>query len=486
MKKSKNRRVREPQERIKSENQYSIENSEAFLEKIEKKLIDLNLISKDKYKYLGREVLELKDVVPITKLDEDFHVRGITAEEDNIKRLRESFMSDERPFEYGIDFKQPVPMVVRTKKDDFYHYTVITGNHRYEALVELNFSNYIFDVIELDRFTSEGGILWTSIANKGQVYLPHSTPTYRETVDSIVRCVKRCEVEYLFKDDSNKTKAYQFIQLQRPTANLQTAKTLYLRISDKLFKSNGKTLNMFRSLSGTAMADGARKAGLPVKVNKKGIHEQGANNLWLVPHDMAGHHIHYKALLRMAKSLREGISIDDIDPITFVFRINSSESLSKDSVTLKRVNATFRGAFEKGIYNEFAYEANGQHEKLFDKIILGGFLPQSQGENSKELIRFDINEKQSTLPGKEAMENSMFTMVEFKNKHDLNVSSEKMEAEILKITQGGARTHTIKSELAKIDPSFVQGDQFRNLQQSMKRRGQLDHSGLYNAKWYAT
>ena len=485
MKKSKNRRVREPQERIKSESQYPIKDSKAFLEKIEKKLIDINLISKDKYKYLGRRVLELGDVVPITKSDKDFHVRGITTKEDNVKRLKESFLTDERPFEYGIDFQQPVPMVVKTKKDDF-HYTVIIGNHRYEALVALNFSNYIFDVIELNRFTSEGGILWTSIANNGQIYLPHSTPYKRETIDSIVKCVKRSGVEYLFKDDSNKAKAYKFIQLQRPTANLVTAKRLHMRISEKLFNSNGKTLNMFTSLSGTAMADGARKAGLPVKVNKKGIHEQGANNLWLVPHDMAGHHIHYKALLRMAKSLREGISIDDIDPITFVFRINSSESLSKEAVTNKRIMAIFSEGFEKGIYNEFAYEANGQHEKLFDKIILGGFLPQSQGENSKELIRFDINEKQSTLPGKEAMENSMFTMAEFKNKHDLNVSSEKMEAEILKITQGGARTHTIKSELAKIDPSFVQGDQFRNLQQSMKRRGQLDHSGLYNAKWYAT
>ena len=85
MKKSKNRRVREPQERIKSENQYPIKDSKAFLEKIEKKLIDINLISRGKYKYIGRRVLELGDVVPITKSDKDFHVRGITTKEDRVK-----------------------------------------------------------------------------------------------------------------------------------------------------------------------------------------------------------------------------------------------------------------------------------------------------------------------------------------------------------------------------------------------------------------
>ena len=278
---------------------------------------------------------------------------------NHIKDLADDFYS-------SIDYTQQVPMVFKNSKD----YTIVIGEHRLQAFKKLGWTDYIFDVIDLDinhqNVSKEVKRWYRLISNRSNDHRTSRPPRLVETSSSIITDIEDGIIpEHIFIP-GNEDLAKKEILLHRPSASRNSVKIILHQVQTG---TGGATSGTFMTLDGK---DEARE-----KAIECGFDE----NVHLCSHDMLNRYFF------------DILGNTDGDQELLVFVNSSNYSLSKEKLDKLRndcIDSDHKHSL-KTVKRQLRHI--GVADEEINRLKIPGFLPQGNQEASQKIIPLTKQQK---------------------------------------------------------------------------------------------
>ena len=307
------------------------------------------------YEREGRQKLSLDKVVSGGSLQ----TRSQSVMKQHIKELADDFSN-------AIDYEQQPPMVFKNSKD----YTIVIGEHRLQAFKKLGWTDYIFDVIDLDikhqNVTKEVKQWYSWISNRSNDHSPSRPPRLVETSSSIITDIENDLVDIDFFKPGNEPIAMKMIKFYRPSASSNSLKIILHQVQTG---TGGATSGTFMTLDGKDQAI------------EKAVECGFDENVYVCSHDMLNRYFF------------DILGNTDGDQELLVFVNSSNYSLSKEKLDKLRndcIDSDHKHSL-KTVKKQLKHI--GVADTEINRLKIRGFLPQGNQEPSTQLITLTNQQK---------------------------------------------------------------------------------------------
>ncbi len=325
-----------------STTEYPIEKTTKFLGSIQRpELVDA-------YEREARQILS----IDLIKSGGVRQTRSQSVMRNHIKDLADDFYS-------GIDYTQQPPMVFKNSND----YTIVIGEHRLQAFKKLGWSDYIFDVVDLDikhqNVTKEIKQWYSWISNRSNDHSPSRPPRLVETSSSIITDIENDLIPIDTFKPGNEDLAKEMIKFYRPSASKNSLQIILYQVQTG---TGGATSGTFMTLDGK---DQAKEKALECGFDK---------NVYVCSHDMLNRYFF------------DILGDTDGDQELLIFVNSSNYSLSKEKLDKLRNDciASDNKHSLKTVKRRLRHI--GVTDEEINRIKLPGFLPQGNQEASQKII----------------------------------------------------------------------------------------------------
>ena len=309
----------------------------------------------DAYKREGRQLLSLDKV----KSGGNLQTRSQSVMKQHIKELADDFSN-------AVDYEQQPPMVFKNSND----YTIVIGEHRLQAFKKLDWTDYIFDVIDLDinhqNVTKEVKQWYSWISNRSNDHSPSRPPRLVETSSSIITDIENDLIEKDFFRPGNEALAKEIIKFYRPSASRNSLKIILHQVQTG---TGGATSGTFMTLDGKNQA------------KEKAIECGFDESVYVCSHDMLDRYFF-------------DIGGDNDTQQELLIYVNSSNySLSKEKLDNLR-DECITGDNKYSLKTVKRRLKNwGVPKRQMNRVKVLGFLPQGNQESSQKIIPLTKQQK---------------------------------------------------------------------------------------------